>query len=197
MKRIFTLILSVLFASALFAQQEEGVIIQLPEGSDAPVVDGMLDDVYTEAGANVYNIAKPFGTETPTVGVEGETTWQALYTNDGMYVYVTVADDVWMPFYAGTGANEWEYDKIEIYFDVNYTLEDGQGRDKWQCTGHYQFASRPPDASTIDGTPTTNDNGVVWAYNVEDPVYHVEYFIPWSVLMDKMVPTLIFLDSRF
>ncbi len=176
MKRIFTLLLSVFFASVLFAQQEEGIIIQVPEGSDAPTIDGVLDDVYTEAGANVYNIAKPFGTETPSVGVEGETTWQALYTDDGMYVYVTVADDVWMPFYAGTGANEWEYDKIEIYFDVNYTLEDGQGPTNGNATGHYQFASRPPDASIIDGTPTTEDNGVVWAYNVQDPSYTVGVF---------------------
>jgi hypothetical protein len=49
------------------------------------------------------------------------------------------------------------YDKLELYFDVNYILEDGGGplpNGRGNGNGHYQVAPTVAEAS-IDGTPHT------------------------------------------
>jgi hypothetical protein len=176
MKRIFTFFLGILIAAVAYSEQPQGTIMK---ASVAPVIDGLLDEVWEEA--EVYNIDKPYRTETPTLGEEGETTWRGLWNEDGMYIFLTVADDNWYPSYK-TGGNNWEYDKPEIYLDVNYILEDGLGAQHGQ--GHYQVAPAAA-AATIDGTAITQGNGVVYAFLVEDPKYTAEYFIPWSLLNDK------------
>jgi len=177
-QKIFTLFLCATFSVAAFAQQPSGVIVK---ATTAPVIDGVVDEVW--ADANVYDIDKPYKTEVPTIGEVGETTWQALWTSEGMYILIKVADDVFYPNYAVTPAgNNWEYDKPEIYFDVNYVLVDGIGGGGGK--GHYQFAPGFTDGKN-DGTAITEDNGVIYAFMVEEPTYIGEYFIPFSLLKDK------------
>jgi hypothetical protein len=177
MKRIFTFFIGVLIAVSAYSQQPEGLIKKI---TVAPEIDGIMEELWDTA--EVYNIDKPFGTETPTLGGEGETTWRALYNEDGIFIFLTVADDVWYPSYM-TGGNNWEYDKPEIYFDVNFLLADALGA-MHGGTGHYQVAPAAEEAK-IDGTPTTQDNGVIYAFKVEAPKYTAEYFVPMSLLLDK------------
>jgi len=74
-RKIFTLLLSAFLGTMAMAQDAPtGVVKKAPV---APVIDGYVDEVW--AGANSYNIALPFGSETPTVGNPGETTWRALW----------------------------------------------------------------------------------------------------------------------
>jgi len=151
------------------------------KASTAPIVDGSMDAVWAEA--LTYTIDKPFQTNTPTLGVSGSTTWKALWTNDGIYILLTVTDDVFFPAYMGaTPLNNWEYDKPEIYFDVNPILADGIGAIDGQ--GHYQVS--PPFVETeIDGTPVTAADGVINAFLVSAPNYVAEYFVPFSKLFDN------------
>ncbi len=176
MRKIFTLIVGLMLVSVVFAQQPEGLI---KKASVAPVIDGVLDDVWAEA--NVYKIDKPYRTEKPTIGDPGDTKWRGLWTEEGMYIFLTVKDDNWYPSYI-SGGNNWEFDKPEIYFDVNYVLEDGLGAQ--HSKGHYQVAPAAV-AAKIDGTKTTEGDGVVWAFKVENPNYTAEYFVPFSKLVDK------------
>ena len=176
MKKTITILLLTLFVAVTYAQRPQGIIMKT---DTPPEINGELDEIWDEA--IVYDIDKPYRTEVPTLGEPGETTWRMLWDENGIYVFLVVNDDAWYPSYM-TGGNNWEYDKPELYFDVNYILEDGLGAQHGQ--GHHQVA--PPAAeATIDGTAVTQDNGVVYAFKVNDPDYTVEYFIPWDLLRDR------------
>jgi len=164
--------------SASKAETPSGVI---NKASVAPEIDGAVDDVWDEA--NTYDIDKNFQSETPTLGFPGDTNWKALWTSEGVYVLVSVTDDVFYPTYASPDTTiGWLYDKPEIYLDVNSVLADGLGSKDKQ--GHYQIAPSP-NSNLINGTAVTLANGVVYAFLVNDPNYTVEYFIPFSLLLDK------------
>ena len=187
MRKIFTLLLTCAVAVGLYAQQPTGVIMK---ASVAPVIGGDIDEVWAEA--NVYNIDQPYGVEGPTLGESGETTWQALWTEDGIYLLLKVTDDAFYPNYAVEPAgNSWEYDKPEIYFDCNFELADGQGASSGNGSGHHQVAPPFLDGSN-DGTfrsnalePNEDDPGIEWAFVVTEPNYTAEYFFPFSYLTDK------------
>ncbi len=176
-RKIFTLLLCGFMGTMVMAQEARTGGVK--KTATAPVVDGVIDDVW--ATANTYSIDIPFLTETPTLGDPGTTTWKALWTDDGVYILLTVNDDVWYPSYA-TGGNSWEYDKPEIYFDVNAEKVDAGGASGGN--GHYQVAPAA-ELDKIDGTPTTGTDGVVYAFKVADPAWVAEYFIPFSKLLDK------------
>ncbi len=145
----------------------------------APKIDGVVDAVW--ANANTYNIAKSTDAGVATLGPEGTTTWKALWTADGIYVLLTINDDVWFPSYVSGGAS-YQYDKPELYFDVNAVKKDGQGP-VTANSGHYQVAP----AATADGIKGANvaDDDGEHAFMVTDPAYIVEYFVPFSKLLDK------------
>jgi hypothetical protein len=177
-RKIFTLLLGAAFGTFLMAQAPEGVVKRT---TILPVIDGEIDAVWDTA--NVYNIDKPFSTEIPTLGSSGETTWKALWGEDGIYILIQVTDDVWQPAYSGTTPGEqWNYDKPEIYFDVNSDLIDGLGPEAGM--GHYCVTPDFVDGQS-DGTPVTNSDGIINAFLVTDPNYVAEYFIPFSYLLDN------------
>ncbi len=182
MRKIFTLALSALFVAGVFAQQPEAVIMK---ASVAPVIDAEVDDVWAEA--NAYPVDKPFQAEVPTV--DG-TTWKALWNPDGIYVLIEVLDDAWLPMYLDNppGSNTWEYDKPEVYFDVNYILNDGGGASAAE-SGHFQAAPEPL-LDQNDGQPLQqswrNIAGTTFTYSitVNDPDVNYEYFFPMGELLD-------------
>jgi hypothetical protein len=163
--------------STVFAQRPEGVFAKATE---APVIDGVVDDVWS--AATVYNIDKPYRAEEPTVGEPGETTWQGLWNEDGVYLLLKVNDDGWYPWYITAASEDWNFDKPEIYFDVNYELEDGKGAK--DGGGHIQIAPKPIEGKE-DGTSTVNGNGLEFSFKVDGGAYVAEYFIPFSILVDK------------
>jgi hypothetical protein len=175
-RKIFTFLLSAFLCNMLLAQAPAAVIKKTPV---APVIDGVVDPIWF--GANTYNIAVATDNGIPTLGPEGTTTWKALWNDDGIFILLTVNDDVWYPSYK-TGGNSWQYDKPEIYFDVNTNKLDGVGP-VTSGSGHYQVAP----AATEDGIFGTNvaDGDGEHAFMVTEPTYLAEYFVPFSKLKDK------------
>lgn len=176
MKKIFTLLLSIFVVTMAMAQPMEGQFKKI--NGTAPEIDGVVDDVW--ATATAYNITRASGT--PTLGEEGETTWQGMWNTEGVFILLKVTDDEYYPAYMIPTNNTWEYDKPELYFDVNASLVDGSGPNpnKAGYQGHHQFAPGF-DVNKIDGTPTT-DNGMIYAFKVDGSNYVAEYFIPYSRL---------------
>ncbi len=180
MRKFFTLLLGVMFTTFAFGQAPTDAI---KKTDTKPVIDGMLDEGIWDV-ATVNAIDKPFTGETPTLGESGETTWRALWDDDGIYVFITVTDDVYVP-HDGHGGDAYKFDKIEIYFDTNYILVDGAGAQtdgNGNGNGHYQFAD---DINTglDDGSEQVRDDGVHYAFLADDPNYNVEYFIPFTKLV--------------
>ncbi len=185
MNNRFTLL--VIFGMIAFGAMAQRPTAVFNKASVDPVIDGLIDDVWSEAEAE-NNIDKGSYRDSiivvPTLGEPGETTWQGLWTYNGIYILLRVTDDVFYPHYSVDPiGNSWEYDKPELYFDVNYwDLEDGVGPDSSE-SGHYQFAPAFTNGSN-DGTPFTDGNGVVHAFLVDGQNYTAEYFIPLSTLVD-------------
>ena len=90
MNKFFTFLLCAMMASIAFGQRPTDLILKT---DTKPVIDGVLDDGVWD-DANVNAIDKPFTGETPTLGTSGETNWRALWDNDGIYIFITVTDDV-------------------------------------------------------------------------------------------------------
>jgi hypothetical protein len=153
----------------------------IKRATSTPVIDGFIDPVWSTA--IVSNVNLPFRSETPTLGELGTTTWKGLWTSEGIYVLVEVNDNVFSPVYDGTSpGTNWMYDKPEIYIDVNSVLEDGIGPNNGN--GHYQFAPSPVEGE-IDGGVSRDANGCTSAWFVTNPSYVVEYFIPFTTLVDQ------------
>ncbi|MGE5394333.1 MAG: sugar-binding protein [Candidatus Saccharibacteria bacterium] len=179
MKKIFTLFLSLCFYSFVMGQRPEAVIAKA--GDVKPVIDGVLDDVWTNV--EQHNVNRDYTGEHPTLGPEGTTYWKALWDDNGMYIIIVANDDVWFP-YSGTG-NAYEFDKIELYFDTNYVLDDHVGGQN-QATGNRQIAP-DPTLDKLDGetlTQTILGGDVKYAYKVENPKWTTEWFVPWTSIPD-------------
>ena len=184
MKKFILLLFTCLFTIASTIAQKPYAVMLPTEV--LPVIDGYIDNVW--ATADEYNIAVPFRIETPSLGNLGETTWKALWNDDGIYLLIKVADDLWLPAYAGTSPNDsLFYDHPEIYFDSNYILNDGQGTNpdgNGNGNGHHLF-SLSPVKGEVNGRYTSESNGATYSYNVTETGYLVECFIPYSRLTDK------------
>ena len=97
MKTIITFLFSAFIVTYTMAQAPTGVFAK---ASADPVIDGVVDEVWAEA--TVYNIDLPFQTEVPSLGASGETTWQGVWTEDGVYILLKVTDDAFFPSYMAT-----------------------------------------------------------------------------------------------
>lgn len=164
------------------------------KASEAPTVDGVVDAVWEEATAN--NIDKPVLDQTPSIGLPGESFWKGLWTKEGVYILLDVKDNAFLPNYLApdfvsattAGFENYNWDKFELYFDVNYSLPDGGAPGAADATlkpGHYQVA---PGfiLDEVDGTPNTNtDDGVINAFMVDGSHYIAEYFVPFTKLLDS------------
>jgi hypothetical protein len=182
MRKFFTLILSVMFVFGAYAQLERPTAV-IKKTTVKPKIDGVFDDVW--ATTDSLSIERPYKTTNglPTLGEPGETYWKALWDEDGFYLIINVTDDAYYPNYVRGSGNAWDNDKIEVYFDVNYVLEDGAGPSTGN-SGHHQMA---PDMSLAkeDGVLNTEGNGRQHAFKVSKPNYVAEYFVPWVSLKDK------------
>lgn len=181
-KMISTLLVCAFIGTMVLAQRPSGVIYKT---TTVPVIDGVIDEVW--ATAVQYNIDKKFLKEEPTFGDIGTTYWKALWDDNGMYILIVANDDAWFPWWApGGGANGYEYDKVELYFDTNYVLADGLGG-QIGATGNRQIS---PDSESggVDGQLNTTQvlgGEVQFAYFATDPMWNVEYFVPWDCIPDK------------
>ena len=181
MKRLFTFAVCAFIVTMAMGQAPSAII---KKATVAPVIDGEVDAIWATADPNLIN--KPFTGEVPTLGASGTTWWKGLWDDKGVYLLINVKDDKWAPAYGVT--NSYLYDKIEIYFNTNYNLQDGlgpQNNGSGGGNGHYQFAPDPVKDSISGGKALkTNGNGSSYSYNVTDPTYMAEFFIPFTKLVD-------------
>lgn len=182
MKKLFTFLFSAFICAMAMGQAPTAI---LKKATVAPVIDGTVDDVWADAPEN--GILLPYTGETPTVGPAGTTWWKGLWDDKGIYILLNVNDNVWGPAFGA--ANNYLYDHPEVYFDVNYNLKDGLGpqtNGSGNGNGHYQVAPQPVKDSIASGVASsTGANGGRFSYNVTDPSYLVEYFIPFTKLLDS------------
>jgi hypothetical protein len=182
MKKIYSLLIVLLFVGSAFAQGKTAVI---KHTATAPEIDGFIEDTWEPFVAQPVDVN--YKTEVPTIG---SSTWQALYDDANFYVVVFADDDNHWPKWKSGGANEYEYDKCEVYWDVNAVLEDGVGAGT-NTSGHYQLAPGFLDGSydmaiTVAQTAVGDRNpGGTYAYSLVGDGYIYEMAVPMASFTDK------------
>lgn len=175
MKKIFTLFLSLMFGSMVMGQSLTAVI---KKTEVAPKIDGIVDEVWAKAPE--LKIEKVLQSDSPDIG---ESTWQALWDFDGLYILLKIDDDAFYPGYIAGSTEDWNYDLPGFSIDVNSVLNDGLGSGSGSNTGHYGFG--PIFSKSTDNTLVTEPSGFQYFHNVIVPNYIAEFFVPFSMLKDK------------
>ncbi len=184
MRKIYFILISLLFiVGTAFAQK---VNVDVKRTLNAPVIDGEIDPIWELV--EPVAAEKPLFQEQPTVTV----TWRAMWCDTAIFVLFDVQDD---DHYTAqeSGGNDWEYDKPEIYFDINDTLVDDLGP-MTASSGHWQVA--PAFTDTLEGIEAFHNN---WdehgaddydSYVLSGGNYVREYRMPWKGMYDKNFDTL-------
>jgi len=148
-------------------------------------IDGTIEDAWTPA--TQYNITRPFGSDVFANAADLSGYWKALACDTGIFVLIkTTKDNI---RYTGDGKTfgaPWEKDAIEVYFDVNDTL-DGLGSGAGTSTGHYAFTVYNVNAATQTPPCAGCQLAVNGADTVSGSNYPIteELFVPWTYLKDK------------
>ncbi|MBP1667927.1 MAG: Carbohydrate family 9 binding domain-like, partial [Bacteroidetes bacterium] len=178
MRKIASMTLVVLIAGFTAIAQKAQVDIY--KTSASPLIDGIEEDAW--ALVQPIFIDKNFILEIPTVTAY----WKAMWKDSSMYLLFHVEDDDHYPSWEALG-NQWEYDQIEVYFDVNDILNDGKGP-AYSGSGHYQSAPLlAEDGYNILHTEylSFTDAGGQYAYRLDGENYTYEYMIPFMNFMDQ------------
>lgn len=111
--------------------------------------------------------------------------WKALYSDRGLYLFISVIDDY--HYISADYGQTWEKDQVEIYFDMNTgNLKDGHGGQDFYngIVGHYQISGNADSASSKTSLPSfvTQHNGDRQYLVRSDGSYTEELYIPWKAI---------------
>jgi hypothetical protein len=170
-----------LFYSGLTGLQAQKVNVDVFKYSFVtPVIDGVEEEAWDAVDPVKFTLM--LGTEVATVTAY----WKALCDCDNIYVLISVEDDDHYPAWE-SGGNAWEYDKPEIYFDVNDTLVDGLGP-ATASSGHYQFSpgfDQDGYREMHEATGTSQAPGGKYAYVLMGESYVYEQSVSISSMSNK------------
>jgi predicted peptidase len=164
----------------VFSQRPVATIEKFSDGEN-PVIDGQPDVLWETTEA--FGCNENFVGEYPSF--INNPVWKAGWTDDALYIIIEIADDEWAPSWI-TGNADWLSDKVELYFDVNTVLHNGEGASV-NDNGHYQVA--PNFSETNAGQLLTGYFGQGYRYEYAN-TYNgegnsvFEYKIPFSSLID-------------
>jgi hypothetical protein len=145
------------------------------------ITDGVEEEIWNDVDP-VY-LERNIGTEKPTVSAY----WKALWDPDNIYVLIHVEDDDHYPAWESGGAI-WDYDRPEIYFDVNEVLNDGLGP-AYASSGHYQFSPGfDQDGYGIlhEAAGTAQSPGGQYAYDLTGESYVYEFAVTISSMSNNV-----------
>lgn len=161
-------------AISAFTSTAQKVAVDVSKASVAPVIDGIEEELWDAVTPNY--IERNFSAEDATVTAY----WRALWNDTALFILVNVQDDDHYPSWE-SGGSTWEYDRVELYFDVNDILMDGYGP-AYFGSGHYQSA---PDFEEYgyDIRQTRKNEGTQfpacqYAYHLTSSSYVIEQCIP-------------------
>lgn len=163
-----------IFLTLQLNAQNKGYVAKV---STAPIIDGVLDDVWSEAIA--YPIDHNY-TGTIDDADDCSATWRALWDDDNLYVMAEVTDNMLQN--SGPNADKfWVHDCFEIFFDMlnekNGVATDHEpDDDKYQ----YRFIYGLDDEPIFEQPPVT---GMVNVSLDTEKGYNIEILLPWSTLI--------------
>lgn len=138
----------------------------------APVIDGTLDDVWSNASVLSASATKLLtGTVSNTADLSGS--FKALWDNTYLYVLADVTDDTKV----NDSPNSYEDDAVEVYIDINNDKATTYGANDAQYTFGWN------DGATVGVLPSGRaTTGITYSAVARTGGYIVEARIPWTTL---------------
>ena len=138
--------------------------------TDSIVIDGLADEAYE--GVTVYDLVNQV-----QPGIENtedfRADWRALWDTSGLYVFITVVDDVLI----NDSQNWYEDDGVEIYIDA-----ENDKATSYDANDHQIVVAYDSMMDTIYDTKGNLGTGARSAIAATDSGYTVEAYIPWTAL---------------
>jgi hypothetical protein len=151
--------------------------IPVPEG-DSPIIDGIIDDVWSIASQQFITIPID-GSQPAPADCSGS--WRMLWDGDYLYVLVDVNDEA---LHNDTAlANSWQDDSVEVYFDGNNSKGASTDEDDYQfCIRWSTEASEAEQLREYFHSPDSLE-GMKYAVVTTDDGYLFEVGLPWTSLI--------------
>ena len=143
------------------------------------IIDGKIDDVWSNYPVNDINRLNADQNVSLGSGAKFKVTWD----DDFIYILTIVPDDNFYPHIDASVAS-WQADRIEVFFDVNGNLKDGNGVEA-AGTGHYQASMDYPDPIFFGNDIALVDLNQYSLLVNNDANYIVEYAISFKALIDR------------
>jgi hypothetical protein len=183
MKRVLFIILVAMCVTNVWADVQADLVIKKWSNID---IDGKPDDAIWSL-IDPVPITGKFNDENPTVTAS----FKMFYTDEFIYLLLDVEDDVHHPAWIAESSETWMFDKVEVYFDVNDVLKDGNGpayTNGYMAPGHYQMAPTFEEGSyEIPYLPTgvlygslSSEVFVAYALKADNKSYTIEYEFPMA-----------------
>jgi fibronectin type 3 domain-containing protein len=141
------------------------------DNGTAPVIDGNVDSVWSNATSYSIGNIMNYGAGTVTSAADLSGSYQTMWDSTNLYLLVTVTDDVLMQYLT----NPWDGDSVEVYIDADNSKGTTYDSNDFQ----YEF---PWNSTNMVETKHNATTGVVWAQTNITGGYRVELKIPWTTL---------------
>jgi hypothetical protein len=179
----------------LFTVSGNALVAQIP--SDLVIKRGTTLDVNGKPDDAIWGKIAPvpitnrFNGEEPTVTAY----FKMYYTDEFIYLLVDVTDDVHHPAWVAESKEHWIYDLVEVYFDVNDVLKDGNGpayTNGYMAPGHYQLApileeggyDAPYFPENVLYGSLTNQVLIAYSLKPDYKSYSIEYEFPMEAFIN-------------
>lgn len=138
----------------------------------APVIDGVMDDIWTNASVMPANASKLLsGTITNAADLSGN--FKALWDNTYLYVLTDVTDDTKV----NDSQNSYDDDAVEVYIDIDNDKATTYGANDAQYTFGWN------DGTTVGVLPSgRSTTGITYSAVARTGGYIIEARIPWTTL---------------
>jgi len=182
MKSLYPIILAVaLFLMGVTGIQAQKVNVDVARLHCTHTTDGIEEEMWNDVDP-VY-LQSNIGAEQPTLTAY----WKALWDLDYIYVLIRVEDDDHYPAWE-SGGEIWDYDRPEIYFDINEVLIDGLGP-SYASSGHYQFSpgfDQDGYGDLHEAAVTAQSPGGQYAYDLTGESYVYEFAVTISSMRNNV-----------
>lgn len=161
----------------LIEEPEDGTAKAISVGETPPVIDGEIDELWSNAKVHPLQQRSWFGSPTGLYSY-----FKIMWDIDNVYILNYVDDAT----FANSGTAPYENDNVELFFDMNQSAGTPFDNNDWQIRG-------VRDLETLSGSANVTET---WANDVslaqkelaEGSGYVMEWAIPWTSLSSSFLP---------
>jgi endo-1,4-beta-xylanase len=173
LRRVFTFVLLLMMVGMVSAQEEIDLLLRSPDLA-MPVIDGVIDDVWSVASEqempNTVNGSAPSGP------ADASCKWRVLWDYEHIYALAIVRDET-----LNMDSGDWNDDSIEFYVDGDNSKGGSVDNNDHQYTVRWNNEEIETPSALHNGEPSIV--GFEYAIVTTGSGYIYEVRIPWTSII--------------